>query len=86
MKLRSAGFSANFSYKITKLSKQLKQASEQNAAKCIIIGDEFKDNKLTVKDMATGQQEPVDADEFLSSNSLRRENMRNIWRSENEIS
>lgn len=66
MKLRSAGFSANFSYKITKLSKQLKQASEQNAAKCIIIGDEFKNNKLTVKDMATGQQELVDYDEFLS--------------------
>jgi histidyl-tRNA synthetase len=66
MKLRSAGFSANFSYKITKLGKQLKQASEQNAAKCIIIGDEFKENKLTVKDMASGRQELVDYDEFLS--------------------
>ena len=66
MKLRSADFSANFSYKITKLGKQLKQASEQNAAKCIIIGDEFKDNKLTIKDMASGQQELVDYDEFLS--------------------
>ena len=66
MKLRSAGFSANFSYKITKLSKQLKLASEQNAAKCIIIGDEFKNNKLAVKDMATGQQQLVDYDEFLS--------------------
>jgi len=66
MKLRSAGFAANFSYKITKLGKQLKQASERNAAKCIIIGDEFKDNKLTVKDMATGQQELVDYDKFLS--------------------
>ncbi|MBW7989951.1 MAG: histidine--tRNA ligase [Planctomycetes bacterium] len=65
MKLRSAGFSANFSYKITKLGKQLKQASEQNAAKCIIIGDEFKDNKLTVKNMTSGQQELVDYDEFL---------------------
>ena len=64
--LRSRGFSANFSYKITKLGKQLKQASEQNAAKCIIIGDEFKDNKLTIKDMASGQQELVDYDEFLS--------------------
>ena len=66
MKLRSAGFAANFSYKITKLGKQLKQASEQNAAKCIIIGDEFKDNKLTIKDMATGQQTLVDYDKFLS--------------------
>ena len=65
MKLRSAGFSANFSYKITKLGKQLKLASEQNAAKCIIIGDEFKENKLAIKDMASGQQELVDYDEFL---------------------
>ncbi len=66
MKLRSVGFSANFSYKITKLGKQLKQASEQNAAKCIIIGDEFKDNKLTIKDMASGEQKLVDYHEFLS--------------------
>ena len=66
MKLRSAGLSANFSYKITKLGKQLKQASEQNAGKCIIIGDEFKDNKLTIKDMASSQQELVDYDKFLS--------------------
>jgi len=66
MKLRSAGFAANFSYKITKLGKQLKQASEQNAEKCIIIGDEFKNNKLTLKDMESGKQELVDTDEFLS--------------------
>ncbi len=66
MKLRSAGYAANFSYKITKLGKQLKQASEQNAGKCIIIGDEFKDNKLALKDMESGKQELVDADDFLS--------------------
>jgi histidyl-tRNA synthetase len=64
MKLRSAGFAANFSYKATKLSKQLKQASEQNTEKCIIIGEEFKENKLVVKDMATGEQELVDVDKF----------------------
>jgi len=66
MKLRSAGFAANFSYKITKLGKQLKQASEQNARKCIIIGDEFKEHKLAVKDMTTGDQTLLDYDEFLS--------------------
>jgi histidyl-tRNA synthetase len=66
MKLRSAGCAANFSYKITKLGKQIKQASEQNAEKCIIIGDEFKNNQLVVKDMATGEQELVDYDEFWS--------------------
>jgi histidyl-tRNA synthetase len=67
MKLRSAGFVTNFSYKPVKLSRQLKEASDQNAKKCIIIGDEFKGNKLAVKDMATGEQELVDVDEFLSN-------------------
>jgi len=66
MQLRSAGLAANFSYKTTKLSKQLKEASAQNARKCIIIGEEFKDSKLAVKDMDTGEQELVDMDEFLS--------------------
>jgi histidyl-tRNA synthetase len=66
MKLRSAGLAANFSYKAAKLSRQLKQASEQNARKCIIIGEEFKNNQLVIKDMATGKQELVDYDEFWS--------------------
>ena len=66
MKLRSAGYAANFSYKITKLGKQIKQASEQNAEKCIIIGDEFKNNQLVVKDMATGEQELIDFDKFFA--------------------
>jgi len=66
MKLRSAGLAANFSYKAAKLSRQLKQASEQNARKCIIIGEEFKNNQLVIKDMATGEQELVNIDEFLA--------------------
>jgi len=66
MKLRSAGFVTNFSYKPVKLSRQLKEASLQKAKKCVIIGDEFKENKLAVKDMATGKQELVDYDKFLS--------------------
>ena len=64
MKLRSAGFAASFSYKSDKLSKQLKEASAQNAKRCIIIGDEFNNRQLVVKDMATGKQELVDLDEF----------------------
>jgi histidyl-tRNA synthetase len=64
--LRRAGCSAVFSYKSGGLSKQLREASDQNAKKCIIIGEEFKENKLTVKDMATGEQELVDVDKFLS--------------------
>ncbi|MHC4807926.1 MAG: histidine--tRNA ligase, partial [Planctomycetota bacterium] len=58
-RLRSKGYSAAFSYKTTNLSKQLKEASDQNAQKCIIIGEEFKNNELVIKDMATGEQELV---------------------------
>jgi len=66
MDLRSKGFSANFSYKSAKLGKQLKQASESNAKKCIIIGEEFKDNKLAVKNLSTGEQEIIDINEFFA--------------------
>jgi histidyl-tRNA synthetase len=66
-KLRSKGFSASFTYKpLSGLSKQLKEASAQNATKCIIIGQEIEDNKLTVKDMATGEQREVDYAQFLA--------------------
>ena len=66
-KLRSMGYSVNFSYKMGGLSKQLKEASAQNAKKCIIIGyEELEQNKLTVKDMASGRQGLVDYDEFWS--------------------
>lgn len=64
-KLRSIGKSVYFSYKPSGLSKQLKEASAQNAKNCIIIGDEeIQKNKITVKDMATGKQETVDLDKF----------------------
>jgi histidyl-tRNA synthetase len=45
----------------------LKQASDENAKKCIIIGDEFiKNNELIVKDMAGGSQELIKADKFFT--------------------
>jgi len=66
MKLRSAGLATNFSYKAAKLSRQLKEASDKSAPKCIIIGEEFKNNQLVIKDMATGEQELVKSDEFLA--------------------
>jgi len=66
MKLRSAGWAAGFSYKTDRLGKQLKEADSQNAKKCIIIGEEFKNNELVVKDMATGEQELVDCDKFFA--------------------
>jgi histidyl-tRNA synthetase len=66
-KIRRAGFAANFSYKPSKLTKQLKQASDQHTKKCIIVGDEFMENKLAIKDMATGRQELVEVDRFFES-------------------
>ncbi len=64
-KLRRFGLSAEFSYKSTNLSKQLKEASTKGAQKCIIIGEEFKKGRLSVKDMTGGKQITVDKDEFL---------------------
>jgi len=66
MKLRSAGQRAGFSYKSAKLSKQLKEASEKKAKKCVIIGEEFKSNKLAVKDMTTGVQEEKELEKFFT--------------------
>ncbi len=66
-KLRSMEYSANFSYKMGGLSRQLKEASAQKAKKCIIIGyEELEQNKITVKDMVTGEQEFMGYDEFWS--------------------
>ena len=64
-KIRTAGLCANFSYKSNKLAKQLKQASEQNAKKTIILGSEFIENQeFAVKNMQTSQQELIKADDF----------------------
>jgi histidyl-tRNA synthetase len=65
--LRTKGFKSAFSYKAAGLSKQLKNASEQNARFCVIIGDEFKAGNIVVKDMATGQQKTIPVNEFLEN-------------------
>jgi len=66
-RLRAGGQSANFSYKLGGLSKQLKEASSQNARRCIIIGQEYVDKQeLIVKDMASGEQSQVHVDRFLA--------------------
>jgi histidyl-tRNA synthetase len=64
--LRTKGYSADFSYKSASLSRQLKQASARNAKKCIIIGDEFKNNELVVKDMTTSKQKLIKLDRFFA--------------------
>jgi len=63
-KLRKAHLAADFSYKGGSLKKQLKEASAANANKCIIIGQEYDNGELVVKDMTTGEQETVSEDKF----------------------
>lgn len=63
--LRTAGKVTNYSYKTGALGKQFKQASEQNAAKTIIVGSEVESGQLAIKDMATGDQTLVDWAEFV---------------------
>lgn len=64
-RLRTLGNKTVFTYKSASLSKQLKLASEQNARYCIIIGDEYKNGELVVKDMKTGEQKLVNKGKFL---------------------
>ncbi len=64
-RLRTRGLKSMFPYKAAGLSKQLKIASEKNAKHCIIIGDEFKNGDIVVKDMGTGEQKTVNKDKFL---------------------
>ena len=65
--IRSQGDSASFTYKRGGLSKQLKEAAGQNAKKCVIVGQEYEDHRqVVIKDMATGEQKTVDAEQFLS--------------------
>jgi histidyl-tRNA synthetase len=65
MKLRTGGWKTGFSYKAAKLAKQLKEASDQNAKRCVIIGSEIESDQLIVKNMATGEQEVVKFGKFL---------------------
>ncbi len=66
--IRLAGFSCEFPYKTGGLGKQLKQASGYNVSRTIILGQEFvTEKKLVVKDMTTGQQEQIAADDFVTS-------------------
>ena len=66
-RIRLKGHSANFSYRQSGLSKQLKEAASQNAKICVIIGQEYRDKRqLALKNMATGAQELMDLEQFLS--------------------
>jgi histidyl-tRNA synthetase len=66
LQLRTKGRGADFSYKASKLGKQLKLASDRGAKQCIIIGEEFNNNQLVVKDMTTGEQKTIEVDKFFT--------------------
>ncbi len=65
--MRRTGVCAEFSYKSAGLKKQMKQAQMLNARYAVIVGEELAENRLTVKNMETGQQQLVTVDEFIGS-------------------
>ncbi len=70
--IRKTDRRVDVSYRLTgsgeppSLGRQLKEAAARNTEKCIIIGDEFREGKLVVKDMASGEQDMVGYDVFLT--------------------
>ncbi|MBE0535358.1 MAG: histidine--tRNA ligase [Phycisphaerae bacterium] len=66
-RVRRAGACAEFSYKAAGLKKQLKQAQALNARYTVIVGEEFSENRLTVKNMATGEQELMAVEQCIES-------------------
>ncbi len=66
-RLRASGRGSEFSYKRTSLGKQLKAAAAAGAGRCVIVGQETTDKGLvSIKDMASGKQDRVLLEKFLS--------------------
>ena len=64
--LRGKGFKVDLSYKQSGLGKQLKQPGAQRAAAVLILGEEtLSENKVTIKNMASGEQQTVLFDTLL---------------------
>jgi histidyl-tRNA synthetase len=64
--LRGAGVAAELELKGRGPSKSLKHASNLGVKKAIIIGgDELAENKITVKDMTSGDQEKIDFEKLM---------------------
>jgi len=64
--LRQKGFKVDLSYKQSGLGKQLKQPAAQRAASVLILGEEtLNENKVTIKNMASGEQKTVSLDTVL---------------------
>ncbi|MDQ0197174.1 histidine--tRNA ligase [Neobacillus ginsengisoli] len=64
--LRLAGFSAERDYLDRKIKAQFKAADRLKAKYVAVLGDEeLKNNKINVKNMATGEQVEIDLDSFI---------------------
>ncbi|MFH1746646.1 MAG: histidine--tRNA ligase [Planctomycetota bacterium] len=60
--LRQSGLKCDFSYKRQNVGKQFKQAANRGARYAVVVGAELdQQDQLTVKNLATGQQELVKA-------------------------
>ncbi len=67
-KLKFMKKSVSFCYRPSSISRQLKEASAQNAKYCIIIGEkELQKREVKIKDMATGEQQAVPIKQFLDN-------------------
>lgn len=64
--IRQAGFAGERDYAGRKMKAQMKAADRMNARLVAILGDEeLKNNQVTVKDLATGNQESIQLDRLV---------------------
>lgn len=67
-RIRKAGFKVDVDLSGKGLGKQLAQADKLKAAHAVLLGeDEIKNGQVTVKTLASGEQDTVSQDDFLNS-------------------
>jgi histidyl-tRNA synthetase len=66
MALRQKGVAAELFHENAKMDKQMKYANKRNIPYVIILGEsELQENTVSIKNLASGQQEKVEAGELL---------------------
>ncbi|MDE7034259.1 MAG: histidine--tRNA ligase, partial [Mucispirillum sp.] len=59
--LRSAGYVAEYDYNIASMKSQMKKADKSKARYAVILGsNEVKENKVSVKDLVSGEQSLIE--------------------------
>ena len=67
-KLRSLGYIAEMDVEFAGMKAQMKKANRSNAKFALILGeDEMKENKISIKNMTTGEQFQIDSEKLESS-------------------